>query len=79
MRTLRNLMGKLIDTETNTMYNIDGEKEQEISLNNDVTTTTTPSAPVVPEAPVVFGEIACLAACHSCVAADSFVGVSILD
>lgn len=72
MRTSRNLMGKLIDTETNTIYTVNGEKE----LNSDATTLTTTQLTL--NAPPNTDEIACLAACHSCVEDYSFESVSLL-
>lgn len=57
---LRNLIGKLIDTETNTIYSIDGHKQHD-TLSDSATTTRAPISPPNPE------EIACLAACQSCV------------
>ncbi|CAF2355861.1 unnamed protein product [Rotaria sp. Silwood2] len=63
IRTLRNLVGKLVDSETNAVYTMDGKKQQGIPWNSGATTVVplSPSPPPTPE------EIACLAACQSCV------------
>ena len=63
-RTLRNLVGKLIDTETNILYNVDGQKLQDLPLKSDVTTTVVPLTKILIPSQE---EIACLAACNSCV------------
>jgi hypothetical protein len=72
--TLRNLVGKLIDTETNTVYDVDGTKQKDTSLNSGATATT----PLVLNLPPNHEEIACLAACHSCVEEYSLEDVSLL-
>ncbi|CAF3725423.1 unnamed protein product [Rotaria sordida] len=61
--TLRNLLGKLVDSETDTVYTIDGQKQQGTQWNGGETTveSLSPSPPPSPE------EIACLAACQYCV------------
>ena len=75
MRTLRNLMGNLIDTDTNTIYKIEGQKQQDIPINPDMTTTNT--VPIFrPKFPQL-EETACIAACHSCVEDESLAGVSL--
>ena len=61
---LRSLIGKLVDTETNTVYSVDGHRQHETPWNSGTTTSATPSAPNAPPNPE---EIACLAACQSCV------------
>jgi len=71
VRTLRNLMGKLIDTETNTIYTVEGQKE----LNPGATPIT---AQLPLNAPPKSDQIACLAACHSCVEDYSLESVSLL-
>ncbi len=56
-RPLRNIMGKLIDTETNTIYSIDGQKQQGTSV---ASLSMNPSTK--------FSEdLACLEACYKCV------------
>jgi len=76
-RSLRSLMGKLIDTETNTVYSIDGEKQQQqpSPLQDPETTATVAPVAQVGNAPLNFGEIACLAACHSCVETEPLENV----
>ncbi|CAF1087441.1 unnamed protein product [Adineta ricciae] len=63
IRSLRNLIGNLIDTEANVIYTIDGQKQVNAAGRADATTTMNPLA-------VIAGpkqdEMACLAACHSC-------------
>jgi hypothetical protein len=72
-RNLRNLMGKLIDTEANTIYNVDGQKQHGTPLDSDATSTKTPLAAIsLPKQE----EIACVSACHSCLEAYSIVSVS---
>lgn len=63
IRSLRNLVGKLIDTETNVIYNMDGQKQQDTSMH--VGATTVP--PLAHNLSPNLEEIACLAACNSCV------------
>lgn len=78
-RTLRNLMGKLIDTETNVIYNVDGEKFKDISLNSDAATiTTTATTSIMHNEVPNHEQIACLAACHSCVEEFFLESVSVL-
>jgi len=56
-RPLRNIMGKLIDTETNTIYSIDGQKQQGTSV-----------ASLSMDPSTKFSEdLACLEACYKCV------------
>ncbi len=62
-RPVRNIMGKLIDTETNTIYSIDGQKQQGTSSN---TGTSVASLSMNPS--TKFSEdLACLEACYKCV------------
>lgn len=51
-RFLRNLMGKLIDTRTSAIYNVEGQKQHSIA--------TVPSSKFVED-------LACLEACYTCV------------
>jgi hypothetical protein len=62
-RTLRNLVGKLIDTETNLIYNVDGQKHQDAQSDSALTPVTSVAPILIPN----HEEIACLAACHSCI------------
>jgi hypothetical protein len=56
-RALRNIFGKLIDTETNTIYTMDGQKQQ-----------GTPQDLAATEPSSNFHEqLACLQACYTCV------------
>jgi hypothetical protein len=64
-RQLRHLMGTLVDTETDAVFNINGQKQSETSINKDVTSPV--SAPAMPAVHASREEIACLAACHACV------------
>jgi hypothetical protein len=73
IRTLRNLIGKLIDTEANTIYTIDGQKQVDAPAIIESTTTMAPFAPVA--APKQ-EEMACLAACHSCLQGFPVLSVS---
>jgi hypothetical protein len=70
-RIVRNLMGKLIDTDTNTIYTVDGQKQEDKPSNSDATTspTTVPSAavPKLVHALPNLEETACIAACHACI------------
>jgi hypothetical protein len=61
-RSLRHLLGKLIDTESNSIYTINGEKQQDIPIHVDIKPSTS-----VPSVHPSREQIACLAACHSCV------------
>jgi hypothetical protein len=79
IRLLRNLMGKLIDTETKTIYTVDGEKQPEIPWDTDATTTMVVPAPLAINAPPNHEEIACLAACHSCVEDYPMVSIILLS
>lgn len=54
-RVLRNLMGKLIDTGTNTIYSIDGQKQQGAASMSNVLS------------PRFVEDLACLEACYKCV------------
>ncbi len=75
-RSLRHLMGKLVDTETNSIYAVDGHKQQEDSLPSDATTTIALlPLPIPPNAPKR-EEFACLAACHTCAEEYSLEHVS---
>ena len=64
-RMLRHLMGKLIDTESNAIYTIDGQKQHEAPINAEPSPPLPPS--MIPNVHPTREEIACLAACHSCV------------
>lgn len=57
-RVLRSIMGKLIDTESNTLYNLDGQKQQSIFSNAG--TSADPSIRFLED-------LACLEACYKCV------------
>ena len=59
-RVLRNILGKLIDTESNTIYNLDAQKQQGISSNTGASISAGPSTRV-------FEDLACLEACYKCV------------
>ena len=59
-RALRNIMGKLFDTETNTIYNLDGQKNQGIPLNSAASMAVGPSTRFIED-------LACLEACYKCV------------
>ena len=61
---LRQLMGKLIDTDTNTVYALNGHKQEEVLSNPDMTTRATSE-----KDPALFylQETACIAACNMCV------------
>ena len=59
-RALRNIMGKLFDTETNTIYNLDGQKNQGIPLNSAGSMAVGPSTRFIED-------LACLEACYKCV------------
>ena len=63
-RSLRQLMGKLIDTDTNTMYALNGEKQDDTPVGIDLTTRATSK---VHPTPAQAQEIACIAACNFCV------------
>lgn len=63
-RSLRQLMGKLIDTDTNTMYALNGEKQDDTPASIDLTTRATSK---VHPTPAQAQEIACIAACNFCV------------
>jgi len=75
--SLRNLMGKLIDSETNNIYTMEGQKQYDIPLNSEAAATTT-APPLALNVVPKREEIACLAACHSCVADYSLESVSLL-
>ncbi|CAF1129420.1 unnamed protein product [Rotaria magnacalcarata] len=62
-RSLRNLVGKLVDTDTNTIYSVDGHRQQDIPRNSGTTTV----ASVAPISPPSYEQIACLSACQQCV------------
>jgi hypothetical protein len=71
-RTVRNLFGKLVDTDTNTIYTVDGKKEEDKPLNSDATTTSTSTPTPTAAAKLVhllpnLEETACIAACHACI------------
>ncbi|CAF1201125.1 unnamed protein product [Adineta steineri] len=69
-RGLRSLIGELIDTEANAIYNLDGQKKQFLPLNSDESSTMASSAPIhLPKQ----SEMACLAACHTCLEGQSIV------
>jgi hypothetical protein len=57
-RILRNIMGKLIDTETNTIYSLDGQKQQGILSN---------AGPSADPSTKYLEDLACLEACYKCV------------
>ena len=59
-------MGKLIDTESNAIYTIDGQKQPDAAPINPEPSPSV-SAPIIPSIHPTREEIACLAACHSCV------------
>jgi hypothetical protein len=57
-RIFRNIMGKLIDTETNTIYSLDGQKQQGILSN---------AGPSADPSTKYLEDLACLEACYKCV------------
>jgi hypothetical protein len=62
-RNLRNIMGKLFDTETNTIYSIDGQKQQGSSSNTEAAAASMP----VGLSTRYLEDLACLEACYKCV------------
>ena len=62
-RPLRTMMGKLIDTETNTIYTVDGQKQQGTSSN----TGAAAEALAVGPSTRFLEDLACLEACYKCV------------
>ncbi len=77
IRSVRNLMGKLIDTDTNTIYTVDGQKQEDKPSNPGATTPTTVSsseaaaaAPKLAHTLPNLEETACIAACHACIIED---------
>jgi hypothetical protein len=60
-RVLRSIMGKLIDTETNTIYRIEGQKQQGLSSADIGTSASVGSSTRFLE------DLACLEACYKCV------------
>jgi hypothetical protein len=58
---LRSIMGKLIDTETNTIYRLDGQKQQ------DFLPTDTGVSASVDSSTRFLEDLACLEACYKCV------------
>ncbi|CAF1284508.1 unnamed protein product [Adineta steineri] len=63
-RALRNIMGKLIDTETNTIYSIDGQKQHGSSSSNVAKSDASTSIGLSPR---FIEDLACLEACYKCV------------
>lgn len=61
-RFLRNLMGKLIDTHTSTIYNVEGQRQH--------STATVPSSKFIED-------LACLEACYTCVEEFPVISVRI--
>jgi len=62
-RPIRNIMGKLIDTETNTIYSLDGQKQQGMPTNAGAMTASIPIGPSTR----FLEDLACLEACYKCV------------
>lgn len=62
-RALRNLLGKLIDTETNTIYSLDGQKQHGSPPNTGTMAAGMSSIPSVK----FLEDLACLEACYKCV------------
>ena len=56
-------MGKLIDTETNTIYSIDGQKQQGSSSNVGTSAASMSNGPSTR----FIEDLACLEACYKCV------------
>jgi len=73
-RALRNIMGKLIDTETNTIYSIDGQKQQGISSNVGTTVASMSNG----LSTRFIDDLACLEACYKCVEDYPLTMVSLL-
>jgi hypothetical protein len=71
-RALRNIMGKLIDTETNTIYSLDGHKQQGTSSNIEATAASMSIGPSTR----FLEDLACLEACYKCVEDYPFITVS---
>lgn len=67
LRSARNLVGKIIDTETNTIYNIDGQKQNEPQVIDVPAPTIEEALPFIPSTHPTREQIACLAACHACI------------
>ena len=63
-RYFRHIMGKLIDTETNTIYNIDGQKQFGTPVNADAVDD---SSVVTGGTGKYYEDLACLEACYKCV------------
>ena len=80
-RHLRHLMGRLIDSETNTVYAVQGEKQADPSIITEA--AVAPSSPlstsISAESAPNRDEFACLAACHSCVEDYPIINVSFGD
>jgi hypothetical protein len=62
-RLIRNIMGKLIDTETNTIYSIDGQKQQGLPSNTGIMAASMP----IDLSTRFIEDLACLEACYKCV------------
>lgn len=60
---IRNIMGKLIDTETNTIYSIDGQKQQGLPSNTGIMAASMP----IDLSTRFIEDLACLEACYKCV------------
>lgn len=70
-RAFRNIIGKLFDTETNTIYNLDGQKHQGTPLNPTGSMSVGPSTRFMED-------LACLEACYKCVEDYPLTAVSSL-
>ena len=70
-RAFRNIMGKLFDTETNTIYNLDGQKHQGTPINPTGSMSVGPSTRFMED-------LACLEACYKCVEDYPLTAVSSL-
>ena len=77
-RYLRHLMGNLIDSDTNTIYTVQGQKQADPSPIAEAAVAPS-SSPSIPDFAPNREEIACLAACHSCVEDYPIINVSLGD
>lgn len=76
LRTARHLVGQLIDTETNTIYNVDGQKQRDAQVINVPAPTIEEDLPFIPNTHPTREQIACLAACHACIEEYPVINVS---
>jgi hypothetical protein len=74
-RHIRHIMGKLIDTDTNTIYNIEGQKQMSpLSMHLDVNDESVGTDMSNPH----YEDLACLEACYKCVEDYPVLAVSIV-